>query len=59
MIFHLLGYATLATELLGGAGVAIWLTKVGRRPWTWQRRVPVPKVVDLPELDNDPSMGYV
>lgn len=48
MIWHVLGYVTLCSTF-GVAGFAMHaLIDAGRRPWTWQRNLHVPKPVDEP-----------
>lgn len=59
MIWHVLGYTTFAADAIGGVAVAVYLTKLGRRPWTWQRKVRSPKVVAEPYYRDDASVGVV
>lgn len=47
MVFHVLGYLTLAAQLGGCAWLVRYMYDVGSRPWTWQRRVPVPQTYEL------------
>lgn len=45
--------------VLGGL-TAGYLTRVGRRPWTWQQPLRVPKVVETPIPEYyDGSVGLV
>lgn len=53
MVFHVLGWATAAAEVFGGVGLLAYLIDVGRRPYSWQSRLPVPKLAQVANIDGD------
>lgn len=53
MFFHVLGWLTVASEGLGAAGLLYYLIDVGRRPYSWQQKLPLPKAVQIASIDGD------
>lgn len=49
----------LAFYAVSGLAVAGYLTKVGRRPWSWQQKLRAPKVVAAPYYSDDATVGFV
>jgi len=57
MMFHVLGWLTLAADVFGGAGLLAYLIHVGNRPYSWQRKLPVPKAVYVFDYTGDDVAG--
>lgn len=59
MILHLLEGGTLLITAIIAGGVCDWLYRTGTRPWTWQRPLRIPELVDEPYYPDDASVGNV
>lgn len=59
MIWQISGWTTVAADVVGSIGVVVYLTHVGRRPWSWQKKLRAPKIAAEPYYSDDPYVGVV
>lgn len=60
MIFHVLGWVTVFTQLSGGAWLTHKLVTVGRRPYSWQQPINVaPAVAYEPIFHSHDYIGLI
>lgn len=56
-MFHVLGLLTLAADVLGAGWLTYYLIHVGSRPYSWQRKLPVPEAVYVFDYTGDDVAG--
>ncbi len=58
MAWQIIGWSLFAAETVTTAAILRWLYRTGRRPWSWQQPLRVPKLAAL-STNNTGDSDYV